>query len=160
MTHPRCGLAAAPPSRGRRQRTGRAGSAAAAWLAPRALGVLLGLLAAACLQPALAGDGSSLQPAIERATKGERCVADPAFMRRNHMDLLKHQRDDTVHGGIRGAKFSLKECIGCHAGAKTGSVAQAPTDFCVSCHSYTAVSIDCFECHSSRPAAVATRATP
>ena len=108
-----------------------------------------------------ADDGArTLQPAIERAAKGEQCVADPALMRRNHMDMLKHQRDDTVHGGIRGAKYSLKECIGCHASAKTGSVAQAPTDFCVSCHRYAAVSIDCFECHSSRPPTVAARATP
>ena len=104
--------------------------------------------------------GRTPRPAIERAAKGERCVADTAVMRRNHMDLLKHQRDDTVRGGIRGAKYSLNECIGCHAGAKTGSVAQAPTDFCVSCHSYAAVSIDCFECHSSRPSAVAARTTP
>ena len=33
MTHPRSGLAAAFPSRARRQRTGKAGSAASAWLA-------------------------------------------------------------------------------------------------------------------------------
>ncbi len=102
----------------------------------------------------------TLQPPIERATRGEHCVADPAFMRRNHMDLLRHQRDDTVRSGIRGARYSLKECIGCHASARTGSVAQAPTDFCVSCHSYAAVSIDCFDCHNSRPPTVAARAAP
>jgi len=101
-----------------------------------------------------------LAPAIEPAAKGERCVEDTATMRRDHMRFLRHQRDDTVHGGIRGAKYSLKECIGCHASTKTGSVAQAPTDFCVSCHRYAAVSIDCFECHSSRPPTVAARATP
>jgi [DsrC]-trisulfide reductase subunit J len=112
------------------------------------------------MQPVLAGDGGNLQPKIEKATRGERCVADPAFMRRNHMDLLKHQRDDTVRGGIRGAKYSLGECIGCHASAKTDSVAQAPSDFCVSCHRYAAVSIDCFECHSSKPRAVALKNTP
>lgn len=106
-----------------------------------------------------ADDGSRTpRPVIERAIKGEQCVADPAFMRRNHMDLLKHQRDDTVHGGIRGAKFSLAGCIDCHASAKTRSVAQAPTDFCVACHSYAAVRINCFECHSSKPSAVALRA--
>jgi hypothetical protein len=71
------------------------------------------------------------------------------------MELLKHQRDDTVRGGIRGAKYSLKDCVGCHAGAKTRSVAAAPGDFCVSCHSYAAVTIDCFECHTGKPAAVA-----
>ena len=30
-------------------------------------------------------------------------------------------------------------------------MAQAKTDFCVSCHSYAAVKIDCFECHASKP---------
>ena len=97
--------------------------------------------------------GRTPLPTIEPATKGEQCVAEPAFMRRNHMDLLKHQRDETVFGGIRGAKYSLKECIACHASSKTGSVAKAETNFCVSCHSYTAVKIDCFECHTDKPAA-------
>jgi hypothetical protein len=90
-------------------------------------------------------------PVIQRATQGPQCVEDTAFMRRHHMDLLKHQRGETVHKGVREARDSLKRCIGCHASPTTGSVAQAKTDFCVSCHSYAAVRIDCFECHSSRP---------
>ena len=96
------------------------------------------------------------QPVIEPA-RGGKCVEDPAFMRREHMNLLKHQRDDTVHSGIRGAnaKYSLKECIECHASQKTASVAKAETNFCVSCHSYAAVKIDCFECHTSKPRALA-----
>lgn len=104
---------------------------------------------------AAAGEGASRtpRPVIERAIKGEQCVADPAVMRRSHMEFLKHQRDDTVRGGIRGAKFSLKACIECHAGQQTASVAQSETNFCVSCHSYAAVKIDCFECHTPRQAA-------
>jgi len=94
------------------------------------------------------------EPAIERA-RGERCIADPAFMRRNHMDLLKHQRSETVRQGVRDARASLKGCIACHASAATGSVAVAKDDFCVSCHSYAAVKIDCFECHASKPQASA-----
>ncbi len=90
------------------------------------------------------------QPVIESA-RGDKCVDDPAFMRRNHMELLKHQRDDTMHGGIRGAKYSLKACIACHASQTTNSVAAASTNFCQSCHSYAAVKIDCFECHSTKP---------
>jgi len=77
-------------------------------------------------------------------------VAAPDVMRRDHPSLLKHQRDETVHRGVREARASLKACIGCHASAATGSVAQAKTDFCSSCHSYAAVQIDCFECHSSK----------
>jgi hypothetical protein len=97
----------------------------------------------------------NLAPAIERAAKGERCVEETGEMRRYHMRFLEHQRDATVHGGIRGAKHSLRGCIDCHAGAASGSVAQAPGDFCVACHRFAAVKIDCFECHSSRPAVAA-----
>jgi hypothetical protein len=112
------------------------------------------LAAAALAQPA----GRTPQPVVERATTGSQCVADPAFMRRNHMDLLTHQRNDTVRAGVRSGQFSLKACIGCHASRATGSVAHAETNFCVSCHSYAAVKIDCFECHASRPPAAGTAA--
>ena len=94
--------------------------------------------------------GRTPQPVIERA-RGEQCVAEPSFMRRNHMDMLKHRRNETVHQGVRDPKASLQACISCHASAQTGSVATAKTDFCVSCHSYSAVKIDCFECHASKP---------
>ncbi len=147
MAPPRSAFGASPPG-GRRQRTGRAGSAASAWLR----GVLSGLVLAGSLHAAAAGEGRTPQPVVEKATAGTQCVADPALMRRSHMDFLKHQRDDTVHGGIRGAKYSLKGCIDCHASRQTGSVAKAETNFCVSCHSYAAVKIDCFECHTSKPA--------
>ena len=93
--------------------------------------------------------GKGLGPVIEPA-RGAQCVADPAFMRRNHMDLLKHQRNETVHLGVRDARASLKGCIECHASKASGSVATAKTDFCVSCHSYAAVKVDCFECHSRK----------
>ncbi|HMO45011.1 MAG TPA: hypothetical protein PKB14_03150 [Rubrivivax sp.] len=89
--------------------------------------------------------------------KGERCVEDTATMRRDHMRFLKHQRDETVHLGIRGAKYSLQGCVECHASAKTGSVAAAAGDFCVACHGFAAVRIDCFECHAARPAAAVVR---
>ncbi len=120
---------------------------------------LLLAAAAAFAGAARAGDatGRTPLPTIERAAKGERCVEAPALMRRNHMAMLKHQRDDTVFGGIRGAKYSLKECIACHASTQTGSVAKAESNFCVACHAYAAVKIDCFECHTAKPAALAQR---
>jgi hypothetical protein len=108
------------------------------------------------LADASAAASGGLGPTIDRA-RGEKCVADPAFMRRNHMDLLKHQRNETVHLGVRDARASLKGCIACHASTATGSVAIAETDFCVSCHSYAAVKIDCFDCHASKPQASAWR---
>lgn len=114
---------------------------------------LLALMALALAAAGVTAWAAGLAPAVERAAKGERCVEDVAEMRRNHMRYLKHQRDDTVHGGVRGAKHSLKGCIDCHASAKSGSVAQTPQDFCVACHQYAAVKIDCFECHATKPAA-------
>lgn len=107
------------------------------------------LVAASCAAPAQ--QARTPKPVIEPAAQGTKCVADADFMRRNHMDLLKHQRDDTVRAGDRAGRFSLQACIQCHASVKTSSVAQAETNFCVSCHSYAAVKIDCFECHASKP---------
>jgi hypothetical protein len=94
------------------------------------------------------------KPVIEPA-RGGQCVEDPATMRRDHMKFLQHQRDETVHGGVRGAKHSLKTCIQCHASQTTQSVAATKTNFCVICHSFAAVKIDCFECHATQPAAPA-----
>jgi len=99
---------------------------------------------------ASAGDGRTPLPVMEPATAGTQCVEPAEVMRRNHMRFLQHQRDETVRGGVRGAKYSLKECIDCHASTKTASVARAETNFCVNCHSYAAVRIDCFECHTSK----------
>ena len=90
------------------------------------------------------------KPVIE-AARGGQCVEPAADMRRNHMKYLKHQRDETMHDGIRGAKYSLKACIECHASPATNSVAAKQTNFCISCHSYTAVKVDCFECHATQP---------
>lgn len=92
------------------------------------------------------------RPAIEPAQAGTQCVAEPALMRREHPNLLRHQRDVTVHRGVRQGRDSLQGCVACHASQATGSVAQAKGDFCSSCHAYAAVQIDCFECHASRPA--------
>ncbi len=92
-------------------------------------------------------------PDIPEAAAGTRCVADPAFMRRNHMSMLKHDRDLTVHDGNRAPQASLKECISCHAvkGDEGKPVTAAdPRHFCRACHDYAAVKIDCFECHASR----------
>ncbi len=119
----------------------------------------LALLLAAC--PAVWADASAPQAALSRvpqpvieAARGDKCVEDPAFMRRNHMNLLKHQRDDTLRGGIRTAKYSLKTCVECHASQTNGSVNVASTNFCQSCHTYAAIKIDCFECHANKPPAL------
>lgn len=91
------------------------------------------------------------KPVIQKAVKGEHCVEPNDFMRRNHMKVLNHHRDEVVIEGIRTKKFSLKGCVDCHASEQTGSVAASKDDFCVSCHSYAAVKIDCFDCHATKP---------
>jgi hypothetical protein len=85
------------------------------------------------------------------AKAGTTCVRDEDFMRRNHMKILMHQRDLTMHKGIRTTKDSLVDCIECHVNPKTNSVASSKEDFCMGCHSYAAVKLDCFECHSDKP---------
>ncbi|HEX8013304.1 MAG TPA: hypothetical protein VF814_20640 [Casimicrobiaceae bacterium] len=120
----------------------------------------LGLVAAAASVGGAAetpAPGGVPRPVLETG-RGGQCVADPDFMRRNHAQLLKHQRDDTVLKGIRTPRFSLAGCVACHAGSKTGSVIATEQDFCASCHRYTAVKLDCFECHADRPGAGAARA--
>ena len=99
-----------------------------------------------------AGNGGLL-PVIPMG-QGDSCVEDTDFMRRNHMDLLKHQRDETMKEGIRGKPYSLKECLICHAVNGPDAIpvtVSSPQHFCRSCHDYAAVSIDCFQCHASRP---------
>ena len=113
----------------------------------------------ACRQPhrAAAGASQGLGPLVTKA-RGGQCVDDPAFMRRNHMALLKHQRDDTMHGGVRSGKYSLKACVACHASEASQSVSAEAGDFCQSCHSFAAVKIDCFGCHASKPPAAGAQA--
>lgn len=86
--------------------------------------------------------------------KGDQCVADTALMRTDHMDLLNHQRDETVIDGIRGNPFSLVDCVNCHAQTTADGTPvriDAEGQFCQSCHAYAAVKIDCFTCHAALP---------
>ncbi len=123
---------------------------------PAIAALLVGAQAlAADLSPA---QGRVPRPVIE-AAEGKACVADPAFMRKNHMDLLKHQRDDTMHRGVREPKYSLKGCIACHANKATNSVVAGDGNFCQSCHRYAGVTLDCFECHTGTRAAAPKPAT-
>jgi len=124
----------------------------------------LAALAMAVLMAAPAGEAAG--PVIPKG-KGKQCVADTDFMRRNHPELLNHQRNDTVHRGERKGKYSLKECVACHAvpGPQKIPVRYSdPKHFCRACHDYAAVRIDCFECHASRPENIkdlkALRVTP
>jgi hypothetical protein len=85
---------------------------------------------------------------VVKIEKGEACVAPTEEMRRDHIKMLLHQRDRTMRQGLREPRFSLKNCVDCHASRETGSVL-GKEGFCSSCHAYAAVSMDCFECHTS-----------
>ena len=124
------------------------------------MGLLLAFLTVSGITLAAPGTGPEVagrvpKPAIERG-KGDKCVKDVEFMRKNHMTLLKHQRDETVHSGIRTKQLSLNGCIECHASQKTGRVIGTDENFCQGCHSYAAVQLDCFECHASKPKSTAS----
>ena len=89
-----------------------------------------------------------------KAADMKSCVAPTADMRRNHMDYLKHQRDEVVRKGDRSSKFALAECVSCHASKdKQGHPlpVNADNQFCDSCHDYAAVKITCFQCHRKVP---------
>jgi hypothetical protein len=111
----------------------------------------IGLLAAAFAVAAFADTqdkrvGRVTVPAV-KIEKGDACVAPTEEMRRDHMRMLLNQRDRTMRQGLRDTRFSLKQCVDCHASRKTGSVL-GDDGFCASCHSYASVTIDCFECHT------------
>lgn len=97
---------------------------------------------------------ADLLPEIPKAKAGTQCVEDPKLMRTNHYDFMLHQRGETMHKGIRTAKHSLKGCIDCHVTKDDkGEYPSISSEkhFCSSCHTYAAVSVDCFQCHATKP---------
>ncbi|MGB0748128.1 MAG: Hdr-like menaquinol oxidoreductase cytochrome c subunit [Magnetospiraceae bacterium] len=117
----------------------------------RLLGLIL-VWAVLCATPLTARAEGVPLPVLAKA-KGTECVRPVAEMRRNHMDLLMHTRDDTVHEGVRLPKVSWKGCVDCHAAThpdvEDGTV-RTLYPFCVQCHEYAAVKFDCLQCHSDR----------
>jgi hypothetical protein len=86
--------------------------------------------------------------------KGDSCVAPTDVIRQTHMHLLLHKRDLTMHEGIRTKQYSLRECLNCHVQPKADGTypsIESKEHFCNACHSYAAVTIDCFQCHSYKP---------
>lgn len=112
------------------------------------LGLLFGTLMIAA-GFAFAGAAGVPKPVVKIENPGQ-CVAPAEEMRRNHMEMLKHQRDKTMRLGERGAKVSLNGCIECHASKTGGSVLGAKDAFCESCHAYAAVKLDCWDCHQPK----------
>ena len=90
----------------------------------------------------------------EPSDESVKCIQPEDEMRRNHMKYILHERDETMHEGIRGEPESLANCINCHVEPdENGDIAGIESDkhFCNACHQYAAVQIDCFQCHADRP---------
>lgn len=109
--------------------------------------LLATLLLCLCIPLAWAAEANA--PKLDIGKGGE-CVKDTQWMRKNHMHMLKHQRDESVRKGARVEAEALKACVECHASTQDDSVTAREDSFCVGCHRYTAVKIDCFECHASK----------
>lgn len=132
------------------------------WTGSLARGFLMALVLTVASGMAMAQDSRVPVPNPPKG-KGEQCVRKTSFMRANHMNLLLHQRDETMQKGIRTKRYSLKECVACHAvpGNDGQPVSyENPKNFCRQCHDYTAVKIDCFECHASKPPNKQAKAVP
>lgn len=83
------------------------------------------------------------------------CVEPLNVIRSQHGALLKQQRDATMRHGIRTTLHSLTGCIDCHVTPDASGHfpdIKSQAHFCNSCHTYAAVSLDCFECHATKPA--------
>jgi len=127
-------------------------------LKKRILTIALMLATGFITLPATLNAGEISQPNVPKASKkaDEKtlCVRPVEDMRKNHMDYILHQRDKTVHEGVRTEKDSLAKCIDCHiAPDEKGKYADFGEDqhFCSSCHNYASVQVDCFECHRDKP---------
>jgi len=93
-------------------------------------------------------------PTIHEPSSADKCIHPEDEMRRNHMNYILHERDETMHEGIRNEPASLANCIDCHVEPnENGEIAgiESREHFCNSCHQYASVQIDCFQCHADRP---------
>lgn len=83
------------------------------------------------------GDYAGGPPQLAKP-KGESCIRPTDWMRRNHMNFLKHRRSETVREGVRVRSEGLLGCAECHTNHEK---------FCDQCHGYVSTAPDCFECH-------------
>ena len=108
--------------------------------------IFLGLVAAPLLYNLGSGQAGYI-PDLEKATGGEQCVRDSAYMTTHHMDLLDEWRDQVVRKGERfetgsdGNRYErslTNTCLGCH---------KSREKFCDRCHTYLGVEPYCWDCH-------------
>lgn len=122
------------------------------------LGLLVPALLLAGLVAMLAGCSKVEPPAPEllAQARGDQCVEPTDVMRRDHMNILMHERDEAKRYGRRNPDHSFVGCIDCHV-SPTATRDEPASHFCLSCHQFNAVRMDCFQCHTDRPAEARAR---
>lgn len=117
------------------------------------LGALIGLLPVLLTLLTVVGCSqvSPPDPELLAQARGDQCVEPTDVMRREHMHLLMHERDQAKRLGIRNPEHSFVGCIDCHV-APSASKNEPAGHFCLACHTFNAVKMDCFQCHLDRPA--------
>ena len=96
-------------------------------------------LAVAMIIPTAMAEGVTpvIPDANARFSPDQGCVEPTDDMRKNHMNYILHERDETMYEGIRGSRYSLAECINCHVPKRSGgNKVRVDSDehFCSSCH--------------------------
>jgi hypothetical protein len=92
---------------------------------------------------------SAEKPELQQPTNGStECVEATEYMRSSHMDLLDQWRDTVVREDVRdytselsGKTYTMSltdTCLDCHS---------KKSEFCDACHTYSAVSPYCWDCH-------------
>jgi hypothetical protein len=90
------------------------------------------------------------QPVLPVGEK--QCVESAEYMRQYHMQLLQQWRDSAVRNGVtvytasNNKTYDIKltgTCLNCHSNK---------AEFCDTCHNYSGVSPNCWECHNIPPA--------
>lgn len=122
----------------------------------RLLVLTVGLMLAAVSSATAEETRGGLGPTIPQAT-GDPHPEGNDYMRRNHMKMMRHDRDLTMYDGIRPAHASIAACFDCHAVKDEEGIPVTVADerhFCRTCHDFAAVRIDCFDCHRSTPEGV------
>jgi len=115
-------------------------------------GLVLPALLLAGLALTLTGCGKVEAPAphLVLEARGDQCVEPTEVIRRDHMKILMHERDEAKLYGRRNPDHSFVGCVDCHV-SPTASRDDPATHFCMACHQFNAVRMDCFQCHTDRP---------
>jgi hypothetical protein len=116
------------------------------------VGLSLPALVLAGLVLALSGCGKVEPPpaSLLAEARGDQCVEPTDVMRRDHMKILLQERDEAKRYGRRNLDHSIVGCVDCHV-SPAATREDPSTHFCMACHEFNAVRMDCFQCHTDRP---------